>query len=203
MCPAVSALAYTCQFNLMPIQASLRNNTSSGMHRVLISGLAFCAVLYGAVAISGACSVWWGAGNEGRGLSPWQGSPVSGGLRGAGAITVVLRSSGCLGQVCACHCFSLRPTHQPRFPPLPSHPSPAGYTLFGSHTEGDVLKNLTSHFVATLVPPVLARAIVYGVALSCECLPTCWVGVGGVACGVAWTAAAAGWWQCCVGCLRV
>lgn len=31
-----------------------------------------------------------------------------------------------------------------------------------------MLKNLTAGFVATLVPPALARAIVYGVALSCE-----------------------------------
>ena len=47
---------------------------------------------------------------------------------------------------------------------------PAGYTLFGSATEGEVLMNLTAAFVATLVPPALAHAIVYGVALSCESL---------------------------------
>lgn len=34
--------------------------------------------------------------------------------------------------------------------------------------QGDVLKNLTAGFVATMVPPALASAIVYGVALSCE-----------------------------------
>ena len=34
--------------------------------------------------------------------------------------------------------------------------------------QGDVLKNLTAGYVSTLVPPALAHAIVYGVALSCE-----------------------------------
>jgi hypothetical protein len=42
----------------------------------------------------------------------------------------------------------------------------AGYALFGSATDGDVLKDLTARFVATLVPRALARAMVYGVALS-------------------------------------
>ncbi len=31
-----------------------------------------------------------------------------------------------------------------------------------------MLKNLTAGFVATMVPPAVASAIVYGVALSCE-----------------------------------
>ncbi|KAI7839147.1 hypothetical protein COHA_007150 [Chlorella ohadii] len=90
---SVSALAFTCQFNLLPIQKSLKDSSLGGMNRVLYVGLAFCAALYGTVAIS-------------------------------------------------------------------------GYALFGSHTEGDVLKNLTAGFVATMVPPAVASAIVYGVALS-------------------------------------
>ena len=36
-----------------PQQASLRDNSAAGMHRVLVSGLAFCAVLYSTVAIGG------------------------------------------------------------------------------------------------------------------------------------------------------
>lgn len=44
----------------------------------------------------------------------------------------------------------------------------SGYTLFGSAIDGDVLKDLTARFVATLVPRSVAHGIVYGVALSCE-----------------------------------
>lgn len=39
-----------------PIQKSLKDSTVGGMNRVLYVGLAFCAALYGTVAISGACS---------------------------------------------------------------------------------------------------------------------------------------------------
>lgn len=42
----------------------------------------------------------------------------------------------------------------------------AGYALFGPNTDGDVLKNLTSAFVSTLLPAVLADAVVYFIALS-------------------------------------
>lgn len=47
----------------------------------------------------------------------------------------------------------------------------SGYTLFGSAIDGDVLKDLTARFVATLVPRTVAHGIVYGVALSCEPTP--------------------------------
>lgn len=65
-------------------------------------------------------------------------------------------------------------------PPTPNPDSPpcsyatvavSGYTLFGSAIDGDVLKDLTARFVATLVPRTVAHAVVYGVALSCEPLP--------------------------------
>lgn len=59
------------------------------------------------------------------------------------------------------------PTHHllPARPPL-RPPSLPGYALFGSATDGDVLKNLTARFVATLAPPPAAHALVYGVALA-------------------------------------
>ncbi|KAL4427706.1 hypothetical protein ABPG75_001795 [Micractinium tetrahymenae] len=90
---SVGALAFTCQFNLLPIQKSLRDSSQCGMMRVLVVGLASCTALYATVAVS-------------------------------------------------------------------------GYTLFGSGIDGDVLKDLTARFVATLVPRTVAHAIVYGVALS-------------------------------------
>jgi amino acid permease len=51
---SVSALAFTCQFNLLPIQKSLREPGLGSMRRVLLLGLALCAALYTTVAISGA-----------------------------------------------------------------------------------------------------------------------------------------------------
>jgi hypothetical protein len=42
----------------------------------------------------------------------------------------------------------------------------AGYALFGSATDGDVLKNLTAAAVGTLVPRPLARALAYGIGLA-------------------------------------
>lgn len=39
-------------------------------------------------------------------------------------------------------------------------PSSAGYLLFGSKTDGDVLKNLNIEFVSGLVPPVLAHVLI-------------------------------------------
>lgn len=38
--------------------------------------------------------------------------------------------------------------------------------LFGSKTEGDVLKNLNVSFVSSLVPRALAQALIYGVMLA-------------------------------------
>ncbi len=42
----------------------------------------------------------------------------------------------------------------------------SGYALFGSSTEGDVLKSLTISFVETLVPRPAAHMLIYGVAFS-------------------------------------
>lgn len=42
----------------------------------------------------------------------------------------------------------------------------AGYALFGSETDGDVLKNLTAVAVQRYVPPAAAAAIVYGIAAA-------------------------------------
>ncbi|EFN57306.1 hypothetical protein CHLNCDRAFT_51413 [Chlorella variabilis] len=50
---SVSALAFTCQFNLLPIKHSLRGPSPNGMLRVLLLGLALCAPLYATVAIKG------------------------------------------------------------------------------------------------------------------------------------------------------
>lgn len=63
-------------------------------------------------------------------------------------------------------CTSSAHTHTVLSRPWPSIAPCAGYALFGSATDGDVLKDLTARFVATLVPRALARAMVYGVALS-------------------------------------
>lgn len=38
--------------------------------------------------------------------------------------------------------------------------------MFGSQTDGDVLKNLTARFVSTLVPKAAAHALVYGIAVA-------------------------------------
>ena len=63
-------------------------------------------------------------------------------------------------------CTSSAHTHTVLSRPWPSIAPRAGYALFGSATDGVVLKDLTARFVATLVPRALARAMVYGVALS-------------------------------------
>lgn len=89
---SVSALAFTCHFNLLPIKSSLRNPSQGNMLLVIRAALVVCAAIYSAVAVS-------------------------------------------------------------------------GYALFGSATDGDVLKNLTARFVSTLVPRPLAHLLVYGIAL--------------------------------------
>lgn len=53
---AVSALAFTCHFNLLPVQASLKDGSPASMQRVLSGGLTFCALLYATVAASGESS---------------------------------------------------------------------------------------------------------------------------------------------------
>ncbi|KAL4421082.1 hypothetical protein ABPG77_001377 [Micractinium sp. CCAP 211/92] len=90
---SVSALSFTCHFNLLPIRASLKNPSRACMLRVIRLALAVCAAIYGTVAVS-------------------------------------------------------------------------GYALFGSATDGDVLKNLTARFVASLVPVPAAHALVYGIATA-------------------------------------
>lgn len=53
--------------------------------------------------------------------------------------------------------------------PIPSHPCSlalAGYALFGSETDSDVLKNLTAAAVQRYVPPAVAATIVYGIAAA-------------------------------------
>lgn len=75
---AVSALASTCQFNLVPVHNSLADNRTSSMLRATRAAISLTAALYATMAV-------------------------------------------------------------------------AGYILFGSSTDGDVLKNLTINYVATLV----------------------------------------------------
>ena len=84
---AVLALAFTCQFNLVPVHNSLADNRTASMLSVLRHAIALCALLYGSLAV-------------------------------------------------------------------------AGYTLFGSATEGDVLKNLTIKYAAGLVGQRPAEALV-------------------------------------------
>lgn len=84
---AVSALAFTAQFNLIPVHNSMRDNRVTTMLHATRYALGLCAALYGCVAL-------------------------------------------------------------------------AGYTLFGDNTEGDVMKNLTVDFVATLVHRRLSEGII-------------------------------------------
>lgn len=90
---SVSCLAFTCHFNLVPVQCSLKDPSSSHMLRVLQLALAVCVLVYATVAV-------------------------------------------------------------------------CGYALFGSETDGDVLKNLTAAAVQRYVPPAAAAAIVYGIAAA-------------------------------------
>ncbi len=56
-------------------------------------------------------------------------------------------------------------SHSSTLPAACPHPG-TGYALFGSATDGDVLKNLTARFVASLVPVPAAHALVYGIATA-------------------------------------
>lgn len=59
----------------------------------------------------------------------------------------------------------LQPTVLPIPLPMPRL-FPAGYALFGSETDSDVLKNLTAAAVQRYVPPAVAATIVYGIAAA-------------------------------------
>lgn len=50
---AVSCLAFTCHFNLVPVQCSLKDPSSSHMLRVLQLALAVCVLVYATVAVCG------------------------------------------------------------------------------------------------------------------------------------------------------
>lgn len=50
---AVAALAFTCQFNLLPVQFSLQDTRCSNMLGITRSALALCVLLYGTVAAGG------------------------------------------------------------------------------------------------------------------------------------------------------
>jgi hypothetical protein len=52
---AVSCLAFTMHFQLLPVKASLKEPSCSAMLRVLRLALAVCALIYATVAISGKC----------------------------------------------------------------------------------------------------------------------------------------------------
>lgn len=54
--PAVSALSFTCHFNLLPIRASLRDPSRDNMLRVIQLALAVCVAIYATVAVSGECA---------------------------------------------------------------------------------------------------------------------------------------------------
>lgn len=49
----MSALSFTCHFNLLPIRASLKNPSRACMLGVIRLALAVCAAIYGTVAVSG------------------------------------------------------------------------------------------------------------------------------------------------------
>lgn len=49
----VSCLAFTCHFNLVPVQCSLKDPSSSHMLRVLQLALAVCVLVYATVAVCG------------------------------------------------------------------------------------------------------------------------------------------------------
>ena len=51
--PALSYLAFTCHFNLLPIKASLRSSSCSCMLRVVKLALLVCASIYSTVVTSG------------------------------------------------------------------------------------------------------------------------------------------------------
>ncbi|KAL6774169.1 hypothetical protein ACKKBG_A24015 [Auxenochlorella protothecoides x Auxenochlorella symbiontica] len=50
---SVSCLAFTCQFNLLPVHLSLKDGRCSNMLSITRKAIALCAALYGTVAISG------------------------------------------------------------------------------------------------------------------------------------------------------
>lgn len=60
----VSCLAFTCHFNLVPVQCSLKDPSSGHMLRVLQLALAVCVLVYATVAV---CGAWWQGGFLGWG----------------------------------------------------------------------------------------------------------------------------------------
>ena len=50
---AVSCLAYTCHFNLLPIKASLKNPTADNMSHVVKLSLVVCTFIFASIAVSG------------------------------------------------------------------------------------------------------------------------------------------------------
>ena len=60
---SIGCLAFTCQFNLLPIQHSLKDSRTPAMLRVTCYGLGLCAALYALVAVSG--YLLFGAATEG------------------------------------------------------------------------------------------------------------------------------------------
>ena len=90
---AVSALAFTCQFNLVPVHNSLQDNRTKTMLRATKGAIALSALLYASIAV-------------------------------------------------------------------------AGYTLFGSTTDGDVLKNLTIRFVSSVIGERPAELLILFVVVA-------------------------------------
>ena len=131
---AVSCLALTCHFNLLPVKSSLKNPSLSNMLRVIRISVLACAVIYSAVAVSGALE-----GGESSGLC------------------LCLQ----LGMLAQSHASSIAQLSSILLRVLLL----AGYTLFGSLTDGDVLKNLTVHSLSELVPKPLAHAVVNFIAV--------------------------------------
>ena len=64
---AVSALSFSCHFNVLPIKASLAKPSQGGMLRVIWLALAVCAAIYATVAVSGERRRGEGGGGGGGG----------------------------------------------------------------------------------------------------------------------------------------
>lgn len=56
--PTVGCLAFSCHFNVIPVQRSLRDPSSASMLRVLQLALALTATVYAVVAVSGEQQAW-------------------------------------------------------------------------------------------------------------------------------------------------
>lgn len=132
-------------------QQSLRDPRCSTMLTVIRRTLALCASFYTTVAISGEAGVWptpapvWGLM-----LAPLSNAKRCHTRDCTHLVREVVRGDSPLKILAV-------PTCTP--------PWFAGYVLFGSRTDGDVLKNLTIHFVQGLVPSALAHVLIDSVAL--------------------------------------